>query len=318
MNPMELLDPTAKESLVEVGKWVFGLLVLGTLVGQALRIARPGRDWKELNDRIRAWWWMAGLFFVAVWLRNVWSTVFFFFISWWAFKEYITILHTRPADHAGLIVAFLAVPVQYLWVGMEWYGMFAIFVPVYVAVALGVWQVMAGETEGFVAATAQIQWGIGTFVYGLSHMAYLLRMPDIPMTAANGATLLIFLVFVAEISDVCQFIWGKTLGRHKLIPRVSPNKTWEGLIGGMASAMLFGLGLRFLTPFGVLECLWVGLIITLAGFFGDALMSSVKRDMGVKDFGQLIPGHGGMIDRVDGLCFAAPIFFHYVRYYHYG
>jgi phosphatidate cytidylyltransferase len=318
VNPLELIDPTEKAPLLLVGQVVLGILVVATLVAQGLRILSPQRSWKELIDRIRAWWWMAGLFFVAVWLRNAWSTVFFFTISWWAFKEYITILRTRPADHTGLLVAFLAVPVQYLWVGMEWYGMFAIFVPVYVAVALGVWQVLAGETEGFVAATAQIQWGIGTFVYGLSHLAYLLRMPEIPFTPAGGATLLVFLVFVVEISDVSQYLWGKTLGRHKVIPRVSPNKTWEGLIGGMATAILCGLGLRFLTPFGIGECLFVGFFVTLAGFFGGALMSAVKRDLGVKDFGQLIPGHGGMIDRVDGLCFAAPIFFHYVRYYHYG
>jgi phosphatidate cytidylyltransferase len=146
-------------------------------------------------------------------------------------------------------------------------------------------------------------------VFGLSHMAMLLTLP-------GGRTLLLFLVFVTEMSDVLQYVWGKTLGRHKIIPAVSPNKTWEGFLGGIASATLASLLVRFLTPFSVGECLGVALLITLAGFAGGAVMSAVKRDFGVKDFGGIIPGHGGMLDRVDSLCYAAPIFFHYVRYFH--
>jgi phosphatidate cytidylyltransferase len=126
----------------------------------------------------------------------------------------------------------------------------------------------------------------------------------------------LFLVFVVEMSDVLQYIWGKTLGRHKIIPAVSPNKTWEGFIGGIASAMLLSLAIRFLTPFSIKETLLVSFLITVAGFCGGAVMSAVKRDFGVKDFGSMIPGHGGMLDRVDSLCYAAPIFFHYVRYFY--
>jgi phosphatidate cytidylyltransferase len=122
--------------------------------------------------------------------------------------------------------------------------------------------------------------------------------------------------FVVEMSDVLQYISGKTLGRHKIIPEVSPNKTWEGFLGGIATAMLLSLGIRFLTPFSIVETLLVSLLITVAGFFGGAVMSAVKRDFGVKDFGSVIPGHGGMLDRVDSLCYAAPIFFHYVRYFY--
>jgi phosphatidate cytidylyltransferase len=102
-----------------------------------------------------------------------------------------------------------------------------------------------------------------------------------------------------------------------VLPAVSPNKTWEGLIGGLTCATLLSLSIRFLTPFSALETAAVSLLITLAGFFGGAVMSAVKRDFGVKDFGGVIPGHGGVIDRLDSLCYAAPVFFHYVRYFHY-
>jgi phosphatidate cytidylyltransferase len=167
-----------------------------------------------------------------------------------------------------------------------------------------------------VESASQIQWGLMIFVFGLSHMAYLLTFPAIDDTAANGRTLVLFLVFVVEMSDVLQYIWGKTFGSHKIIPTVSPNKTWEGFIGGVVSAMLLSLVIRFLTPFAIGETLIVSFLITVAGFFGGAVMSAVKRDFGVKDFGNVIPGHGGMLDRVDSLCYAAPLFFHYVRYFY--
>jgi phosphatidate cytidylyltransferase len=117
------------------------------------------------------------------------------------------------------------------------------------------------------------------------------------------------------MSDVFQYVWGKSVGRRKVLPSVSPNKTWEGLVLGIATTMVFALGLRFLTPFSVLETLQVTLLVTVAGFFGGAVMSAVKRDFGVKDFGRLIPGHGGMLDRVDSLCFAVPVYFHWLAYY---
>ena len=239
-------------------------------------------------------------------------------MSFWAMKEYVTLLKTRPADHHALVFTFLAIPIQYLWIALNppWYGMFIIFIPVYMMLALPVRMVLSKETKGFIESASQIQWGLMIFVFGLSHMAYLLTFPTLGDGAANGRTLVLFLVFVVEMSDVLQYIWGKTLGRHKIIPTVSPNKTWEGFIGGIASAMLLSLAIRFLTPFSIRETLMVSFFITVAGFCGGAVMSAVKRDFGVKDFGSVIPGHGGMLDRVDSLCYAAPIFFHYVRYFY--
>jgi phosphatidate cytidylyltransferase len=177
--------------------------------------------------------------------------------------------------------------------------------------------VLARETTGFVASASQIQWGLMAFVFGLSHLAMLLSLPGINGSSANGRTLLLFLVFVVEMSDVLQYVWGKTLGRHKILPTVSPNKTWEGFLGGIFTASLASLLIRFLTPFTSRETIGIALLLTVAGFVGGAVMSAVKRDFGVKDFGGLIPGHGGMLDRVDSLCYAAPVFLHYLRYFHY-
>jgi phosphatidate cytidylyltransferase len=304
--------------IVQMGLLVLGVLVVASVAVAILQRARPEKDFSELSARVRAWWIMAAVFFGAIVVSNRISLVFFTLLSFWAMKEYVTLLKTRPADHHALVLTFLAVPIQYLWIALDppWYGMFIIFIPVYMLLSLPVRMVLSKETKGFVESASQIQWGLMIFVFGLSHMAYLLTLPTIGDKAANGRTLVLFLVFVVEMSDVLQYIWGKTLGRHKIIPTVSPNKTWEGLVGGIGSAMLLSLAIRFLTPFSIGETLMVSLLITVAGFCGGAVMSAVKRDFGVKDFGAVIPGHGGMLDRVDSLCYAAPIFFHYVRYFY--
>jgi len=302
--------------------WQMGLLVLGvllfsTLVVACLQRARPEKNFSELIARVKAWWIMAAVFFGAIAVSPRISLLFFAFLSFWALKEYITLLKTRPADHRALVWAFLSVPIQYVWVGMKWYGMFVIFIPVYMFLFLPVRLVLARETAGFVASASQIQWGLMAFVFGLSHLALLLSLPGIPGTSSNGRTLLLFLVFIVEMSDVLQFVWGKTMGRHKIMPTVSPNKTWEGFLGGIITTSLAGVLLRFLTPFTVMETIGVSLLLTVAGFLGGAVMSAVKRDFGVKDFGGLIPGHGGILDRVDSLCYAGPIFFHFLYYYYY-
>lgn len=307
------LSPIAQMALL-----ILGVLVIASVAVAALQRARPKTDFAELSARVRAWWIMAAVFFAAIAVSNRISLVFFGLMSFWAMKEYVTLLKTRPADHHALVFTFLAIPIQYLWIALNppWYGMFIIFIPVYMMLALPVRMVLSKETRGFVESASQIQWGMMIFVFGLSHMAYLLTFPTMGESSANGRTLVLFLVFVVEMSDVLQYIWGKTLGRHKIIPTISPNKTWEGFIGGIASAMLLSLAIRFLTPFSIGETLLVSLFITVAGFCGGAVMSAVKRDFGVKEFGSVIPGHGGMLDRVDSLCYAAPIFFHYVRYFY--
>jgi phosphatidate cytidylyltransferase len=126
---------------------------------------------------------------------------------------------------------------------------------------------------------------------------------------------LFFLVFVVQISDVLQYVWGKTCGKHPVAPHVSPNKTIEGFVGGVLTATACGAALWWITPFNPWQAAGMALLITLMGFFGGLVMSAIKRDRGVKDYGALIPGHGGMMDRIDSLCFAAPVFFHVTRYY---
>jgi phosphatidate cytidylyltransferase len=299
-----------------MGVIVLGMLLAASGVVWALKRAYPTRDFGELVSRTRSWWWMVVVFFGAIALSAGLSMVLFALLSFWAFKEYVTLLKTRAADHRALVWAFLAIPIQYYWIATGAYVMFLIFIPVYMFLWLPLRLVLARETAGFVASASAIQWGLMAFVFGLSHIGYLSKMAPVGGTLADGRSLVLFLVFVTEASDVFQYVWGKVIGRTKILPTISPNKTWEGLLGGIATAIALSLLVRFLTPFSLRETLAASLLITVAGFAGGAVMSAVKRDVGVKDFGSLIPGHGGMIDRVDSLCYAAPVFFHYVQYFH--
>ncbi|HET7224143.1 MAG TPA: phosphatidate cytidylyltransferase [Candidatus Eisenbacteria bacterium] len=294
--------------------FVFAVLALATVVVGVARWRLGARVPDELVARVRAWWVMAALVLGALLAGRGAAIVLFALVSFWALKEFYTLLETRRADHRALFWSFLAIPIQYAWAWTHWYGMFIVFIPVYMFLFLPIRLVLAGETRGFVASVAQLQWGLMAFVFGQSHLGFLAGLP--PSPALDGRSLVMFLLFVIEISDVMQYVWGKLAGRHKIIPAISPNKTWEGFAGGIASATLASLAVRFLTPFPVGETLGVALLVCVVGFFGGAVMSAVKRDFGVKDFGASIPGHGGVLDRVDSLCFAAPVFFHYVRYVH--
>jgi phosphatidate cytidylyltransferase len=174
--------------------------------------------------------------------------------------------------------------------------------------------VLKGDTVGIIKSMSMLQWTLMLTVFGISHMAYLLSLPNIEGFYSGGRGLLLFLVFITEINDVMQFTWGKLLGKHKIIPKISPNKTWEGFLGGLVSTTGIGYLLGFLTPLTFYPLIFVSFVIALVGFIGDIVMSSIKRDIGVKDTGTAIPGHGGVLDRIDSLAYTAPAFFHLVYY----
>ncbi len=270
----------------------------------------------NLSARIRAWWAMTAVFVAALATGGIGSVILFGLTSFIALREFITLTPTRRADHRTLFWAFFVfVPIQYYLVATHWYGLFVIFIPVYAFLFVPVRSVLAGDTEDFLARTAKIQWGLMVAVYCVSHAPALLML-QIPGFEGENAKLLLYLIVVVQLSDVLQYVFGKTLGKHKIVPKVSPNKTWEGAIGGIGSATLIGALLWWATPFSPWAAAGIALIINLAGFAGGLCMSAIKRDRGIKDFGSLIQGHGGVMDRIDSLCFAAPLFFHVVRYYY--
>ena len=222
---------------------------------------------------------------------------------------------TRRADRRMLFWAYLSLPFQYYWIHIEWYEVFIIFIPVYMFLLLPVRLVLVGDTDGFLRSVSTTQWGLMTCVFGFSHLAYLGRLTGEICEPAGGGGLIIFLLILTEGNDVAQYIWGKSIGRHKIIPKISPNKTTEGFLGGLLTTVLLAYLLGpFFTGFTPQQNLFAGFLIATCGFFGDLVMSAIKRDMRIKDTGTFLPGHGGVLDRIDSLLYTAPLFFHYTYY----
>lgn len=310
------MSAVARETLVLFGG-LAGVLAVASLIGFVLA-RRPGGaespTIQNLNARIRAWWVMVAVIGLAFLAGPIGLVVLFALASFAALREFLTLTDTRRADHTALAAAFFVVlPVQYWLVATEWYGMFAIFIPVWVFLLLPIVVALRGDTEGFMTRVAETQWGLMVCVYGLSHVPALATLP-IPGYEGRGLFLIAFLVLVVQASDVLQYVWGKLFGRTKVAPALSPSKTWEGLVGGVLSATLLGALLHPLTPFTALEAGLMAFVVCLMGFFGGLVMSAIKRDRGVKDWGRMIEGHGGMLDRMDSVVFAAPVFFHLTRW----
>lgn len=269
----------------------------------------------NLNARIRAWWVMVAVCGLAFVFGQGVTLTLFALTSFIALREFVSITPTRVEDHRAIAVAFyLFIPMQYALIATGWQSLFAILIPVWAFVLLPVLAVLNGETDDFLPRTARIQWALMLCVFCISHAPALLIL-HIPGFAWRNVLLLFFLIAVVQLSDVLQYVFGKLFGRHPVAPRINPAKTWEGLIGGGLSATAVGAGLWWITPFAPWQAALMALAIVLAGFFGRLVLSAVKRSLGAKDWGTMIEGHGGMLDRMDSVSFAAPVFFHLVNFY---
>jgi phosphatidate cytidylyltransferase len=316
---MTLIQDPALRTLIA---GVLALLVLSSTAGWILDRRVSGASARatvdNINARIRAWWVMAGLFVIAVTMGTVVSILLFALTSFLALREFVTLAPTKRGDHRALFWSFFVVtPVQYYLIWLEWYGLFSILIPVYVSIFLAIRTTLAGDTDRFLERSATNQWALMICVYFVSYVPALLML-RIPGYERQAPTLMFFLVLVVQLSDVLQYVWGKAFGARRIAPSISPNKTWEGFVGGVVSATVLGTAVWWATPFSPMAAALMALVLTTMGFAGGLVMSAIKRDRGVKDYGTLIGGHGGVLDRIDSLCFAAPVFFHLTRYFYVG
>jgi len=301
--------------------WILGTLLavasVASLIGYVLQRRQPGSAaLQNLNARIRSWWVMILVGGGALLAGPTAVILLFAFLSFLALREFMTQAPGRRADHSALFACFfIALPVQYVLIGINWYGLFSIWIPVYAFLALPVLAAVFTDTERFLDRTAAAHWGLMVCVYCISHIPALLTL-RIPGYAGRTPLLIVFVVLIAQVSDIMQYVWGKLLGRHPVAPALSPSKTVEGLVGGVLSATLLGTLLWRITPFTPWLAAGISFLIAILGFLGGLVMSAIKRDRGIKDWSHLIEGHGGMLDRLDSLCFSAPVFFHLTRYFY--
>jgi phosphatidate cytidylyltransferase len=299
---------------------VLALLAAATAVGQVLK-RNPDSGLnpaavRTFNLRLRAWWLMLSVLAGAFLLGNTATVILFFLISFWALREFITLTPTRLGDHRTLFwVFFLFTPLQYVLVGMgmEHYGFYSVLIPVYGFLFIPARVAMAGDFKRFLERVAKIQAALVICVYCLSHAPALLYL-TIPHYE-HEPRLLFFFVLMVQLGDAMQYMWDRLMGQRVMVPTINANKTWEGFLGGIASTSLIGAALWWATPFEPWEAAGMSLMIAIMGFAGGMTMSAIKRDRGVKDYGTLVEGHGGVLDRIDSICFAAPVFFHVTRFF---
>lgn len=303
--------------------WVFGGVIVllaissiaGAILGKRARSDSGRATVDNLKARVNAWWVMIAVLAVTFALGETTMLVVFGFVSFFALREFITLTPTRASDYLPLLLAFFVIlPAQYLLIAYDQYGTFAVFIPVYGFLLLPAVATFAGDTHEFLERSAKLQWATMITVYCISYAPALMLL-KIPGYENSNALLLLYLLLIVQLSDVLQYVFGKLFGRTKLAPVVSPSKTVEGLVGGGLTTTLIGGSLYWITPFTWLQATAISLVIVAAGVLGGLTLSAMKRGLGAKDWGVMIEGHGGMLDRMDSVSFAAPFFFHIVRFF---
>ena len=304
----------------------------------------------SFNRRIRVWWLLSTMLGSAILFPRSVTVVLFGLLSFWALREFITLAPSRFGDHRALFWIFiLFTPLQFVLVGLgrDWYGLYSILIPVYGVLFISARVAFSGDPKRFMERTAIIQAGLVICVYCLSFAPALLDLELYPTaelakfeagaadsdTAADrddsapkserpqpwssgnegNGLLLFWFVFMVQLGDVLQFGWGKLMRKHVIAPAINPSRTWEGFFGGVGSTALIGAALWKVTPFEPWQAAGMSVVIAVAGFAGGMAMSAIKRDRGVADYGTLVVGHGGVLDRIDSLCFATPVFFHLTK-----
>jgi phosphatidate cytidylyltransferase len=313
----DLIAGTLQSPLTYVLSATWAFLLSATGFTSATCGWRLDKASSELKERIRTWWWIIAIVTIAF-AAGTTATIFLIAaLSFLSFREFHSVIPVRRSDRVILGLAYLAIPIQYYFVWIHWYGMFSIFLPVYAFAILSAATVAIGQTNGFIRANATLLWALMLTVYNISHLAFLAVLPTTAAFSGGGLGLLLFVLIIVQFNDVAQYIWGRLCGHVRIVPNVSPNKTWAGFLGGALSSMcLAGALAPFLTPFGPVASVLIGFTLAVCGFAGDVTLSAVKRDLGIKDIGNSLPGHGGILDRIDSLTLAAPIGFHIIRYFY--
>jgi phosphatidate cytidylyltransferase len=312
--------------------WAQAGIILSLLVGSvarwlSTRSAAPEIVRKRLAS-LGTWWVIAILLVLSLAFGRVGGVVFFCLVSLLALKEYLSLTGVNYRDWRVVGWAYLAVPLHYLWLYLGWHNVFLTFIPLCALLFLATRMVVRGQSEKFTLVAASLHWGLMLTVYCLSFGAALLTLPGTTNAVAGAAGWFLYLVLLTALSDIVQALVGRKFGRRKVAPVLSPHKTWAGLVGGIIVTTAMAVVLApFLTPFAddvaleavvpvlaipYLPAVLAGLIISVSGFFGDLTISGIKRDVGVKDSGKMLPGQGGILDRVDSLIFAAPLFYYFV------
>lgn len=322
-----LKNLTASQQIGALFVIVFGLLLIASVTTFLLSLReyqddavaeRRRLELRKLEGMVRSSWFMMLIFWIS-WVTGDWVALTLFgLVSFFALREFMTLSPTRRGDHRSLVLAFFIVlPIQYWLIASEHFDMFAVFIPVYVFLALPLASALANDPTRFLERNAKLQWGIMVCIYGMSHVPALLLL-RFPGYDNKNAFMVFFLVMVVQICMVTQHIASRKMPRPPVAPAISQSFHWRSWWIGIWVASLSGALLAGITPWVPGTAFAFSFIACAAGSMGHFVMKALKRDRGIPNWGsegQGVTGAGGLLDRVDALCFAAPVFFHSARWY---
>ena len=293
---------------------VFGVLIICSSIFGIISRKNKSDSISELVVRTNSWWKMAIGITVVATAPAIIGTIVLAYVVFVALREMLSIIPLRTADRTVLVASYIAIPIQFYLAYKNYYYLFQIFIPLVMFISISVILVLTGETNRIGRSMAIIPTTLMLTVYMPSHMVLLFHV-SVPGFTVGAGGLIIFLIMITAFNDIFQFTWGKLLGKRKILPRISPNKTWVGFIGGVFTSGVLGGALSFLTPLDYINCFYIGLSLSIIGFIGDSIISAVKRDLKIKDTDDLIPGHGGAMDRLDSIVLTTPTFYHLLIFF---
>lgn len=292
----------------------FSLIMFFTLLFYGWDYFWPRDFLHVLKQRVNSWWIIFLIVIIMIGTKREVLFITMALISFISLRELTSKLNFNTQHKRTLLIAFLAIPIQYYFAYSRYFIAFLTFIPVGMMVLLPFRSILEDLSDESIKTWSQLHWALMLTVFSLSHIAYIASLPNIEATPEGAPGMIFFLILITQLNDVSQFIAGKLFGKRKISPLISPNKTWAGLIGGILGSLFFGHLFRGLLPLTSLQALLLSGLIAISGFFGDLNISAIKRDLKIKDMGDLIPGHGGILDRMDSLIFSNLVFF-YLTYY---
>ncbi|WP_442511469.1 phosphatidate cytidylyltransferase [Novipirellula sp. SH528] len=295
-------------AIVAVATLLMGTLFrLNAIRGQSKEIAQS-----RLRS-LRSWWIVTLVVVASALLGPVAMVTAIGLASLLSMREFAALPMTPPIPRSLTFATYGLIVASYVVVALQWNFLFISLLPLLAIAIPSSLLIVKGQTEAFLRQVGRIAFAVLVTTYAIGHVALLVTLPVATNPESGPAGLFLFVIAITELNDIAQALVGRKFGRRKLTP-VSPKKTWEGFGGGIIittiAAMLLG---SWLTPMTILQSAVAGILMSIAGQLGDLNMSAVKRDVGVKDSGNLLPGQGGILDRIDSLTFTAPLFYYYFQ-----
>ncbi len=299
---------------------VFAVLAVGTIIRLvAVRKAPPEVAQSRISS-VRTWWILTILISIAAIGGRPLTSVLILIAAVIGQHEYLKLVGYSRIGRTTAFAVWLLTGVYGILLLLEHDEWLRTTAPIVFLLVIGGLRPLLGRTEDYIRSTSATFWGLMLFVYSLSHCVFLFQLPEASQPVAGPAGWFLFLIILTETNDIMQALVGRRIGRIRITPRVSPNKSLEGLLGGLLCTVMLAIILaprlttlttsRSLVS-GISWSVVAGILISITGFLGDISMSAIKRDAGVKDGSRLLPGHGGMIDRIDSLIYTSPVFWYF-------